>query len=241
MMNHARRFDRFFFPGMALLMGVTVFVGFARTYYLAGVFRAPLPNRLIHVHGAVFTSWILLLIAQTFLVAVGRADLHRRLGLLGFGLASLMVILGLMAATDELVRKDGPGKKGLSARTFYVIPVTDILVFAILTYFGFRRRFNPSAHKRLVLIATVMILDAALARWPLPAAWWTLQAAQMSSYFFLFLLVGYDLWSARKIHRVTLWASVFLIVIQQVRIPFGRTAIWQSLAAWVQNVGHSLR
>jgi uncharacterized membrane protein YozB (DUF420 family) len=164
MKNHARGFDRFFFPGMGLLMGVAVFVGFARTYYLARVFRDPLPNLLIHVHGAVFSSWILLLIAQTFLVAVGRADLHRRLGLLGFGLACLMVILGLMAATDELVRKTGPGKKGLSARTFYVVPVSDILVFAILIYFGFRQRFNPSAHKRFMLIATVMILDAALAR-----------------------------------------------------------------------------
>src|SRR5260221_9577395 len=97
-----RQFDNVFFSGMAFLILVTVFTGFARTYFLAGVFRAPLPNLLIHIHGAVFSSWILLLITQTALVSAGRVDIHRRLGLAGFGLACLMVILGVMAGTNNL-------------------------------------------------------------------------------------------------------------------------------------------
>ena len=75
-----RRFDHIFFSGMALLMLVTVFIGFAPTYYLAGVFHAPLPNLLIQVHGAAFSCWILLLVAQTSLASAGRVDIHRRLG-----------------------------------------------------------------------------------------------------------------------------------------------------------------
>ncbi|HYY71985.1 MAG TPA: hypothetical protein VE778_00180 [Candidatus Bathyarchaeia archaeon] len=63
------RLDKYFFPGMSLLMLASVFFGFARSYFLAGVFAAPLPNWLIHLHGAAFSSWILLLIAQTSLVA----------------------------------------------------------------------------------------------------------------------------------------------------------------------------
>src|SRR5437016_13264714 len=82
--NH--RFENLFFSGMAVLILATVFLGFARSYYLAGVFKAPLPNLIVHIHGAVFSSWILLLIAQTSLVAAGRIDLHRRLGLLGLRL-----------------------------------------------------------------------------------------------------------------------------------------------------------
>lgn len=46
------RLDNLFFPGVAVLILATVFLGFARTYYLAVVFRAPLPNLLIHIHGA---------------------------------------------------------------------------------------------------------------------------------------------------------------------------------------------
>ena len=100
--------DNYFFPGIAILILVTVFVGFARSYFLAGVLRAPLPNLLIHIHGAVFSSWILLLITQTLLVSAGRVDIHRWLGLVGFGLACLMVILGVLAASNSLARGFAP-------------------------------------------------------------------------------------------------------------------------------------
>src|SRR4030095_11486970 len=90
-----RGFDHWFFSGMALLMLVTVLVGFAPTYYLAGVFRAPLPSLIIHLHGAAFSCWIVLLVVQTSLIAARRVDIHRRLGLAGFTLACLMVVLGV--------------------------------------------------------------------------------------------------------------------------------------------------
>jgi hypothetical protein len=231
----SRSFDNAFFPGMAALILATVIVGFARTYYLAGVFRAPLPNLLVHSHGAVFSAWIVLLIAQTSLVAAGRVDLHRRLGLLGFALACAMVVLGLMAATDALIRHSAPGEKGVGARAFYSVPIADMLVFATLIYFGFRERFRPAAHKRLMLIATITLLDAACIRWPVPAPWWDLQAAQICCYLLLLLLISYDLGSMRKVHPATLWASLFLIVLYQVRVPLGRTAFWQGFAIWVQK------
>src|SRR5258708_24206695 len=120
-------FENFFFSGMAVLILATVFVGFARSYYLAGVFKAPLPSVVIHIHGAVFSSWILLLLAQTSLVVAGRVDLHRRLGLLGFGLACLLVIVGLLAATDSLARHFAAGGSGLGARAFCAIQITDML------------------------------------------------------------------------------------------------------------------
>jgi hypothetical protein len=68
---------------MSLLMAATVFAGFARTYFLAGFAHAPLPNLLIHVHGAAFSYWILLLVVQASLVYAGRVDIHRRLGIAG--------------------------------------------------------------------------------------------------------------------------------------------------------------
>src|SRR5438270_4889128 len=136
-----RRFDNYFFSGVALLILATVFVGFAHTYYLAGVFRAALPSPIIHVHGAIFSCWILLLIAQTSLASAGRVDVHRRLGIAGFVLACLMVILGIWAGTNALVR-DFP--KGGDSKFFYIIPVTDMLIFATLIFFAFRARTNPT-------------------------------------------------------------------------------------------------
>ena len=67
-----RRYERYFFTGMSVLILGTVFLGFAKTYFLAGVFRAPLPSWVIHIHGAAFTSWVLFLIVQTSLVSAGR-------------------------------------------------------------------------------------------------------------------------------------------------------------------------
>ena len=116
-----RRYDHLFFSALALLLLATVFVGFARSYYLAGVFRAPLPTRIVHLHGAAFSCWILLLVVQTSLVFADRVDIHRRLGIAGFLLAVLMVVLGVLAATDSLVREAGP--PGSDPKYFYIIPL----------------------------------------------------------------------------------------------------------------------
>jgi hypothetical protein len=229
-----RRYDHLFFSAMALLILATVFVGFARTYYLAGVFHAPLPSLIIHLHGAAFSCWILLLVTQTSLVSAGRVDIHRRLGIAGFLLACLMVTLGVLAATDSLVRHGGPSS--LDPKLFYVIPMTDMLIFAMLVFFAFRARSNSPAHKRLILVATIALLIAAIARWPLAAVQGNPIRATLLTYIFLLILAGYDIWSTRKIHRATLWAGAFLIFVQQIRIPIGKTAAWQAFATWAQSL-----
>src|SRR5436853_3219641 len=230
-----RRYDHLFFSAMALLILATVFVGFARTYYLAGVFHAPLPSLIIHLHGTAFSCWILLLVTQTSLVAAGRVDIHRRLGIAGFLLACLMVVLGVLAATDTLARRVSP--PGLDPQFFYIIPLTDMLNFAVLIGFAFRARFNPAAHKRLILIGTIALMIAALARWPIAFLYMRAPVATFVSYAFLLMLVAYDLWSTRKVHRVTIWASVFLIFVQQIRMPIGKTAAWHAFAGWAQHLG----
>ena len=75
------RFDNVFFSAMAVVVLVSVIVGFSQTYFVA-----PLPNLIVKIHAAVFALWVLLLIAQTSLVAAKRTDVHRRLCLLWFRL-----------------------------------------------------------------------------------------------------------------------------------------------------------
>src|SRR5436853_5928629 len=77
------RRDRLFFIGMAVATAVATFIGFYPTYYLKAWWSTPVLPPLVHLHGILFTEWIVLLIAQTSLVAVGRTDLHRRLGIGG--------------------------------------------------------------------------------------------------------------------------------------------------------------
>ena len=229
-----RRFDHLFFGTTAWLMLATVFVGFAPTYYFAGVFRAPLPSAIIHIHGAVFTCWILLLVTQTSLVSAQRVDIHRKLGLAGFGLACLMPVLGWWAATDRLARGTSPGT--FDPYFFYIIPMTDMVIFATLIAFAYRSRRDSAAHKRYIYVATVGLLIAAIARWHWSFVHRKAPMAAIVSYAFLLLLIGYDLYSTRKVHRATIWASGILIFVQQIRLPIGKTAAWHSFAAWVQTI-----
>jgi len=217
---------------MALLLLAAVFLGFAHSYYLAGILRAPLPSFIIHLHGAAFTCWIILLVTQTSLVSAGRVDIHRRLGIAGFLLACLMIVLGVLAATDSLVRAAGP--PGRDVKFFYIIPLTDMLIFTVLIFFAFRARSNSSAHKRLILIATCGLAIAAIARWPFAFLFRNPIRAALISYLFLLIIAAYDYWSTRKVHRATLYGGAFLIFVQQIRIPIGHTAAWHNFAAWVQ-------
>jgi hypothetical protein len=160
--------DDGFFLGMAVVSLTAVFVGFARTYFLAGIFRAPLPNLFIHIHGAVFTVWIVLFVSQIGLVTARRLAQHRRIGVLGFGLAVVMIVLGALAASDRLARHFGePGnEKPQDVRAFYAVPMGDMLMFAAFVCLGYRHRSSPAAHKRLMLFATFALLDAGFDRWP---------------------------------------------------------------------------
>ena len=231
-----REYDNYFFAVMALLILATVFVGFARTYFLAGVFRAPLPSLIIHIHGAAFSAWIILLITQISLVSAGRVDIHRRLGLFGFALACLMVTLGVLAATNSLTRGFSPPGSPFDPKTFYAIPLTDMAIFGTLVFFAFRARTNPSAHKRLILIATFALLDAPTGRPPFTVLTAHPFLDSLFVWIFLLLLVAYDLWSLRKVHRATIWAGAFMVVMEQLRVPIGNTAAWHTFATWAQTL-----
>jgi hypothetical protein len=237
------RYDNRFFASMAVVSLVVIFIGFARTYYLAGIFKAPLPDLLVHIHGAVFSLWILLFIAQVSLVTVHRVGLHRRLGMSGFGLACLMVVLGVLVATDRLARHAAnPGTETVEeVRAFYAIPLADMLMFSTFVYLGFRNRTHAAVHKRLMLFATFALLDAGFDRWsifdpyPLPVVHAVCFLPLLAA------LMAYDLWSTGKLQRVTLWASGFLVAVQQLRHPFSHTAVWQAFAMWAQTHAISFR
>ncbi len=144
-----------------------------------------------------------------------------------------MVVVGVLAATDALVRAFPPGRDPLA---FYIVPITDMVVFPTLVFFAFRARFNPQAHKRIIMVATIALLTAPIARLPLAFVHRNPPGAHAASYIFLLLLVIYDLWSTHRIHRATLWAGGFLIFMQQISAPIARTGAWHTFAGWVQSM-----
>jgi hypothetical protein len=220
--------DRIFFSTMVLLLWATVLFGFAKTYFLAGMVEAPLPNRLIHIHGAIMTLWMVILFVQTALISARKVKWHMTLGLFGFGLAVAMVIIGPIAATDSLRR--GAAPLGLDALTFYVIPLSAIFSFGVLAFFAYRYRRQAAIHKRLILIATIGLIDAAVGRWPVAFFQNNPKAQDLVPFAFLLAIMIFDLVTQKRILKSTLWASVFLVVVHLTRVPVGFTPAWHSFA-----------
>jgi hypothetical protein len=222
-----RTADRIFFSAMPLVMLAMVLYGFARTYFLAGMVTAPLPNRLIHIHGAAFTTWMILLIVQTGLVSTRHVKWHMKLGLFGFGLAGAMLVLGLLAAVNAMRRDSGP--LGLDPQTFFVIPISGMLLFGTLVFFAYRLRRNTEAHKRLITIATMALMDAAIGRWPIAVLQQHPPTQDLVMLALLLMLVFYDLFSLHRVSRYTLWGALFVMAVHLVRVPLGQTAAWHAM------------
>jgi len=225
-----RRYDHYFFSTMALLMLATVFVGFARTYYLKGFFGTPpLPGLLVEIHGLVMTSWVVLFIAQVTLVARRRTRVHQRLGVLGAVLAGVIVVVGVATGIAAAARDASPGPPALQ---FLVIPLGDMLVFAILVgtalYF---RRSRLDIHKRLMLLAAVNLLAPAIARIPV-----NFIATGGALAFFgltdlcILAWVGFDTIRNRRLHPAFLWGTLFIIAAQPLRLMLAGTDLWLRFA-----------
>ena len=226
-----RVLERTFFAGMSALLLATVLYGFANTYFLAGMARAPLPNRLIHIHGAVFTLWIALLLAQTALITTRNVRVHMVLGLYGFALAGAMTVLGPLAAIDQLRRGHAPF--GMDPRVFFVIPLTAIALFAVFVAWSWRVRRQPAAHKRLILLATITICDAAVGRWPVAVLQQHPPLQALILLGFVAIIAAYDLVSLRRIHKITMLGFLLLAMEQFSRVPLAQTHPWIAFADWV--------
>jgi hypothetical protein len=230
-----RRRERLFYTGMAVAFLFIVFAGFARTYYLRPYFGTPQLTPLLHLHGLIFTSWIVLLLAQTLLVATKRTAVHRRLGWAGAALAVLMILVGATTAVMRAkIIEVPPGSP--SPLVFLTIPLGDMLVFALLIGAGFYYRRRLDVHKRLMLLATIAILPAAVARLPLdfiqqvgPLAFFGL-----SDLFILVILLN-DLLTRGRPHRATVWGGLLVIVSHPLRLFVGNTQVWLSFATWLTS------
>ena len=195
-----------FYVAIALIAAAIVFAGFVRTFFFNAFFAHGYLGTLRIVHGTVFSLWLVLLLAQTTPVARKRTDIHRRLGVFGFVLASLMIILGLMVAFNAA--KYGFHGAGLPPPLIFVaIPFFDIVVFATLIAAAFYYRRKPEIHKRLIIVATISILPPALARFCLlsPVLMKTLPfSAFIAAYLILIGCVLYDYSKTKSLQRAWL-------------------------------------
>lgn len=228
-----KRNERVFYTGMTLAFVITVFAGFARTFFLRSYFEARPLIPLLRLHGFVFSSWLVLFLTQTTLVASNRTRIHRRLGIVGAVLATLMVVIGTTTAIIRAKVIDVPPGSP-PALVFLTIPLGDMLIFAVIVGAGFYFRRRADVHKRLMLLATIAILPAAVARLPIafiqqvgPLAFFGLTGL------FIVPLLLYDLGTRGRPHRATVLGGSLIVLSHPLRLIIGNTHAWLAFATWL--------
>ena len=220
------RSDDIFFLSMALLMLVIVVTGFAQSYFLAGMFRAKLPSVVVHIHGALFVSWIFLLAIQASLVTLRNVKLHMTLGVLGFVLPPLMVIAGILTLFGAVRR----GLIDIPPEILLAGDLENLLIFVVLVCWGLLARRQGAFHKRLMILGTMALMGPAIDRWGFGLNV-TIGAILVLP---LFVLV-YDLSSLRRVHRTTIVACVMIFAAMLTLFPVSRLGFWQHLIAWIRH------
>ena len=242
--SSSRPHERWFYTIAAItLLGFTL-IGFRMFYLQGNAFPGrPLPppiRPLLITHGVLMTAWMVLSVIQPLLVATRRKRVHMMLGRFGALLAAALVVVGLRVGI-EATRVTPPDLQrfGLVTKQFLAVPVGSIVLFGGFVLAGVLYRRRPEIHRPMMLLASLSILSAALARIPVLNQWYV--GTRLETFFTAFLvmvllgmlLVAIKLLLTRKFDR---WfATGFtLLTASSVIISLGaRTQIWDQISSFL--------
>jgi len=228
-----------FFTWMFLACVLTAFLGFTPTFWqpmAAGQFKA---NPIVFFHGFTFFAWTLFALYQASLIPARKVTLHRAVGLAGISFATAMTLFGCLAALNALHTGMAQGQAP-GAEAFLIVPLYSIATFAAFMIWAIANIRRPEWHKRAMLLATISLLGAPVAR-PLIVFVYKFPPTQQLpvSLGVTASIVGYALvvvgmvwdWRTRgKVHPAWLIGGAVLVLMPLLAIPLADTAGWHSLA-----------
>jgi hypothetical protein len=201
-----RKLDHRFYTGMALAISGGVFAGFARTHYAKSYFHTTAIPLWIHIHGAVFTAWILFYLLQNLLAMNGGMKLHRSLGMTGGALAAGVVFLGSAITVRQVLT--GRFFPFSDAYSLLAVSFGQMALFAVFLSLGLWLRRDAETHKRLILMATQLFFFPAFGRLLHGINGTTMSIA------LCFYMAGplYDFVVRRRVHPAYRWGVSLLIL-----------------------------
>ena len=221
-----------FYIGLSVLVTTIAFVGFWPTYFgplLAGtVDKLP----VIHVHAAIYVGWLAIFIAQATFAATRRMDLHVRLGNIGIGYGVLVIVMGVTVAISMFAVRVHAGNIE-EAQMRLVAPLLDMVFFAPLFAAAVRLRRKPEIHKRLMIVATTVLLVAAVGRMSFVGRPWPLLLVWGSP---LLLGAAYDIVRRRAVPWIYLLGIVAIVARAFGARLVGETGMWHDWSAWLATV-----
>jgi hypothetical protein len=232
---------------MGLFMILLIAAGFGPS--IAGQSSRNSPaTALVIAHGIVLLAWMLLFLTQAALVATGRTDVHRRLGVLGFALATAVIILGYFAVLGfarrrydlggDIIRAISRTGSPLRNPTAMLFPLSELLIFGSLVAAALWYRHRPEIHKRLMLLATLSLATEPILHlvghlaidWPVLRG----SGGRISGLLTILLLTIsaiYDRVSNGRVHPVSLWTPILVFVWQLMLVVVVLpSALWREIA-----------
>jgi hypothetical protein len=227
--------DRGLFLAAAIGFPLIVLIGYFKTYYFSAFFDVrPVANALVHAHGIVMSLWVIYFMAQIALIRSKNIKLHMTMGMAGIALAALVVIVGLLTAYDaQIVRASAP--PGTNPHSFFILPVSDMLLFVIFFTGAIYYRKRAAEHKSLMLMTAINFLPAALFRMPIfPEDSIVIFAFGIPSLIAVAFLIWFTI-KHRKLNKIFTAAVLLLIAAVPLRPIIGDSAIWLSFVNWIAS------
>jgi hypothetical protein len=216
------------------LLVLATFAGFGPTYYFK-LQTALSEYRLITtVHAAAMGAWIAVFALQIFLVRRKMIGLHMKLGMAAIGLALLIIIVGYLTAVAAAKFGTAAAPPEISPNSFLIVPLGDIVLFAIFFGAALFYRKKPAIHKRMMLLTAFNFMPAAVARVPIAS----LQSLGPVWFFgfpdlVLLILVGVDTWRNRRLEPAFAFGALLLIASHPLRLAVMGSEPWLAAARWM--------
>ena len=229
----------------AAACALAAFVGFAPTYWVplsGGAFKA---HPIVHIYGFIFFAWTLFFLFQTWLAASGRIARHRATGLSGISFATAMTIFGIMATIAQTKVAVAAGFAD-AGKAFAIVPLLAILFFATVLTLAIANVRQPEVHKRLMLLASISILDAPIARWfqtfltppgqvgPPPVV--VDIPPTLVACILLLIAMIFDWRTRGRPHSVYVIGTIALLAVKILQIPLNATSAWQATANFLLSL-----
>jgi hypothetical protein len=159
--------------------------------------------------------------------------------MVGVSLATAMTIFGFLVTINAMKRSAALGltDEGIA---FAIVPLSGIAFFAVVFAIAIANVRRTEIHKRLMLLAAISLLDAAVARWfltflapagplgppPVPV---TIPPAFVA-YLLLVVAIVFDWRTRGRPHPVYLYGGAALIAVKLLNWPISMTAAWHAIA-----------
>jgi hypothetical protein len=224
-------FEHRYYVGTAIGIILVVLAGFSIDIPLLS--HPSSVSALVRSHGLIMLTWIGLFFAQTLLVARHRVDLHMRLGIVGAALAMAVVVADTVTLITACRLGGNHIPPGASAPLFLAFGLFNLSTFAVLVGAALAlRRRHTDWHKRLMLLAAILLLDAALARFIGTYTSWTVDSSTARNLLVL-ACIAVDAFRHRRLHPAFVIGGLLVIVNDYIAIWTVSTPAWQHFATWL--------